>query len=379
MYSIVNRIDESSLSLAILFLSDIHLGHRNVSTKDLIESCWDIISRSGDLDIIIVPGDLFDRSISLSSDCAIRSILFVTDLKIHCSKRGISLVIMNGTPSHDRGQGVILRSILGSDYEIENGLIIYIDDVRSVNIKGLDIVFVPDKMAETSYEVSMKVKNLSEGKVYHLLVMHCAFGFQLPDFVDAFEETDFLKYTETFVVAGHHHKPDEFLVDGDPRILIPGSVGLLKHGEEEDVKGALVVQINTVEKTACYKRIENLDPAVFKTIDVSNMSVVDFEILAGNILKGTNRDCSICIKGFPTSPVFIAAGSFRTKFPGISITRAILESNGEKVVSEPTHKEKLSKPDSLSRETLGSSLVKRIAGSGQGTDNIFDIINEVVI
>ena len=134
--------------LKIAELSDVHLGHHKTHAKHIIENlnkAFPDNDTTGQLDIIWIAGDLFDRMLNLPSDSVSAITNWVSKFLMMCKRRDILVRVLEGTPSHDWKQAKLLVDInegsnINADLKYFTELSIeYIDKF------GINVLYVPDE------------------------------------------------------------------------------------------------------------------------------------------------------------------------------------------------------------------------------------------
>jgi len=247
-------------------LSDIHLGNNRNKTRDIVKNMTLELARHTDVDIIVIAGDLYDRILSLGSDEAIVSISFMTWLADHCSTHSIVLRLLEGTPSHDFGQGAVFQELLS-----ENPLLDfrYISDIEVEILpdSGISILYVPDEARHTVEEAMVDIHKARNGEDVDIAIMHGQFHYQLPfELASSYneDEFDFVRY---FIFIGHVHNHNP-----KGKIIPQGSFDRLSHGEDSP-KGYVRFRINP-NTGGSYQFIENKRAKKFDTITISTDDMV---------------------------------------------------------------------------------------------------------
>ncbi len=306
----------------IVSVSDIHLGHKNNDTvsilkmlnKELIES--NLISK---IEILIFAGDVFD-SLLLLNNAALPDIdLFFARLLRRCEQHNVIFRILEGTPSHDRGQSLrfkTLHEVIGSKADF-----LYVDNLRIEYIERFDcnILYIPDEWrlsnAETLEEVTvlMKEKKLSQ---VDITVMHGQFEYQIPvqgKDIPVHDEKAYQKLTRVIIFIGHVHTHS---LRG--KIAAQGSFDRLRHGEEEP-KGFLYV--NVINNHASVKFIENKAARIYKTIAVYGLDAVETSKKIEKALLGQPIDICLRIEAEPTHPVFTSFSQLEKQYPTVVFSK----------------------------------------------------------
>lgn len=266
-------------SLYSVCISDVHLGHGRIPTPLIAETLREAIrDRDGDRapDIIFIAGDLFDRPTLIGSEHYLPIRDAVEDLVRYCAENNIILRLLEGTPSHDDKQGVVVgRTIedlgLKINYKYHQTLTIeYLPEF------GINVLFLPDEWRhdpqDTWADVTTMLTEHGLEKVDYA-VMHGAFRYQLPTMLEksCHVESQWLDIVSRYIFIGHVH-----LATRKDRILAQGSLVQLEHGTGTDHGYVRVFDHGNPE----LDRVEfmPLPPkVVFKDYDISDMSDEEFE------------------------------------------------------------------------------------------------------
>lgn len=311
-----------------------------------------------DLDIIFIAGDLFDRLMEIMNSDVHEAMIFLGKLMRFCETYQIKLRILEGTPSHDRRQSLMSRTIFeilqpACDFKyIETLCIEKIEDL------GISVLYVPDEWRAdptvTYKEVVALLKQNNLTKV-QISIMHGMFRYQAPVGINipCHIEEDYLNITEWFINIGHHHTHTHF-----DRIIAEGSFDRLAHGEEEP-KGAIVCEVTPNEKRFTF--MENKDALIFKTIELKSKnldkSISQIEKVIGKIPE----DSMIRIKCAKDHPVSLGFDELKIRFPMYNFTKMNIDDTDEPHVVSQTL--------SVSRDYVPITI---------GRNNIVDLImNEV--
>lgn len=227
-----------------LFVSDVHLNHSRVPTEHILKNLRQVIFHDvafSKLDAIFIGGDLFDQITQLPDEVVDPIELWGVELLRACAKHNVILRILEGTPSHDRGQSRIIAKLnrilnIGADCR-------YVETLSIERIDSLDItvLYVPDEWrldpADTWSDVQGLLSKHQLEQVDYA-VMHGCFEFQLPPHLNlpTHRSDLYLKIVKRYISIGHHHVPRFY-----KRIFAQGSFDRLAHGEEHP-KGLVIVK-----------------------------------------------------------------------------------------------------------------------------------------
>lgn len=288
---------EKSCKLNIITLSDIHLGHRKNNTRNIVANILRMLpddAKMASTDAIFIPGDLFDKAVSLASDDAYEIITGIGYLLKLCEKHNIVLRILEGTPSHDWKQTRILDAI--NNY---GGANVDAKWVSTLSIEfhktlGISILYIPDEWKpdteDTWSDVVHLLKEHNLDKV-DVILMHGQFAYQLPEHVKAsFHEVDRYNAITNYVCyCGHVHTHS---VKG--KIVVPGSFDRLAHNEEGP-KGLIRSIIDLKLNTTTHVFDENRTAMVFKTINCCDMTLEKAFSLIDKHASRLPDDSHVCL------------------------------------------------------------------------------------
>lgn len=258
----------------IATVSDIHLHHDRVPAQVIIASLMREFpdnEETAELDAIIIAGDLFDKIMYVGSDnpdYALIHAWMVVFLEM-CSRLEIAVRILEGTPSHDRGQSKMMENI-NNDFELagmKKADLRYFDTVTVDwdDTLGMHILYVPDEVHPSPDKVweyvsqALSVKGLTQVDIG---VMHGMFDYQAPLNIklpthDSARYSQIVRY---FITVGHIH-----IASNKDNIYAQGSLERLSHNEE-GAKGHYRFHVENGTYTA--KFIENKKAVMQKTVDI---------------------------------------------------------------------------------------------------------------
>lgn len=313
-------IAERRRDLRIASFSDVHLGHGQTPTELIVENLRKAFpdnSKTGELDLILLGGDLFDSALAYQDEASIRTIEgWMCSLLFTCAKRNIVLRVLEGTKSHDRGQSSHFTKIIDMmnlklDYR-------YVTDISVEKHEGLgiSILYVPDFTTPETDSIWLRVQQaMKEAGVDHVgyANIHGAFTYQMPEIASvqmACHRMDrYLEIVDNYIFTGHIHLSSIY-----DRILCNGSFDRLAHGEEE-AKGhweALIRQNGEDD----FVFVENQNARLYKTIDVTGMDIdqalekIDREV-------PTRADSACRVLGERSHPIFTNLSRLKQAYPTI--------------------------------------------------------------
>ena len=231
-------------------------------------------------DLLVFGGDVFDTLLSMTDTCVNDILRFFQWTLAMCHQYNVTVRVMAGTHSHDRGQCSVLPH-LHHEHLFKNDLR-YIDTIRLEHIAHLDLrmLYLPDDLPYESADAVMRVVN---DQMHDLgweyvdyAVVHGWFKNVLPP-ISAHHPpivftTEQFAFVRRWVMAGHVHTPDVF-----DNVFYNGSTDRLCHGEEE-TKGCVWVE-QRGDGTTRLEFVENRGAAVYKTIDLTACGEIDDAVL----------------------------------------------------------------------------------------------------
>jgi len=259
------------------FVSDIHLGNRRTSAEHIVNNLREAFpnnAETGKLDIIFLVGDVFDSILTLPAEDVFIIQLWIHDLLKMCVQWDIVLVVLEGTPSHDRKQS---KEFIRINAMLDKPALCYYQDILSIlhlDKWDIDILCIPDEWRPTPEQTWEDVKALLKQhdlKAVDFTIMHGMFEYQLPRHVKlaCHKEDHYLNITRYYISIGHYHIMSRY-----DRIFAQGSFDRLAHGEEEP-KGHIRVTVygDKAETTDKVEFIKNLNAKLYKTFTVDKDNV----------------------------------------------------------------------------------------------------------
>lgn len=251
--------------------SDWHFFHRHVPTAETITSIRKyILPRIKDVDLFLLPGDVFERVVSLNDDDVQSVIELFVDIFIECYTHNVIFRIVRGTFSHDNHQNRLFLSLFKKlsipvDFKLIENI-----SVEKFDKLGISVLYLPDNLPfRTKAEVFHHVRTLFTANnisTVDYVVMHGEFehaGFIGEKHSNAYSYDDFNKICTGLILSGHIHKPTRF-----KNVVYAGSFNRLAHNEEE-AKGFWIISGNETEF------IENKEATRFVTVDYREDTQLD--------------------------------------------------------------------------------------------------------
>ena len=225
MNNIDNEIQQYNLSfiqdrgsIVAAHIADLHFPVMDPQKQYTIleEQFIQKIAQLPKLDLICIDGDIFDHKVSLSSDATLYASLFVSHLVEVAKVKQATLIILQGTLSHDANQlKMYYHYMERNDVDVR-----IVTNIRFEIVKNARVLCIPELygVAEEIYQ-----QFLFQSGFYDLCIMHGTIhGAVYGDNVGQgrlFHIEDFLNCAGP-IISGHIHKPqcidDHFYYCGSP-------------------------------------------------------------------------------------------------------------------------------------------------------------------
>lgn len=307
-----------------LVLSDIHLGARTTTAKEILANLFTFFSDFSDkgelakVDVVFIAGDLWDDTIDLSSEVVSLFIRWFTPFLKWCGRNDIKLRILEGTPRHDRKQSATVLQFaqsIGTKVDFK-----YIQALSIEKMEDLDltILYVPDECRPTADAVTRDIEAMlvdaSISKV-DLAIMHGMFKYQLgsiPMNAKVYDELWFLDHVKGYINIGHIHQASQH-----GRIVAQGSFDRLAHGEESPKGASLIKEVAPGEWINVF--IENASAKTYLSIKISG-SIEDALKKIDKVAFSVPDGSFIRIVGEPSHPLFQGFETLRQKYPTLTFS-----------------------------------------------------------
>lgn len=310
----------------------------------------------------VLAGDVFDNLLSLPDDCVSDIQMAAARIVRLCKDMNIVLLILEGTPLHDRHQSEVfvqqnerLKESTGVGCELY-----YVDTLSIVHINSLhlDILCVPDECRSTTQVAQEDIKELMRSKGLRQVdyaVMHGCFRYQVPQIAKdhiKFDEDFFLSIVKHLIWIGHIHQASQY-----ERILAAGSFDRLCHGDE-NVKGALKCRIKEDGTWSAYT-LENRGAKVYKSIVCNEDSVEDALIRIEKQVKKLVPGSYVQIETSGAKPILQAHDALSTRWP--DLVWSFLNRQTPKKSIEALQESKKYEPLIINPSTIQELCMKRMS------------------
>ena len=308
-----------SSDLSVASISDIHWGHRNTPTRSILENldtAFPDNDETGQLDIILMGGDQFDRLLPADDpDLELIKSWWNRFLRM-CAKRNICVRVMRGTPSHDWRQNWLLA--VEADHARIAVDVAFVDNlcIEYIQSLGIHVLYVPDEWRNNDTDATWKdvqseltARGLTQ---VDFSIVHGCFTYQLPDHVTVPRHIPerYMEITRGYVLAAHVHKPSVY----GQNLVVNGSFDRISHGEEED-KGHWRIRYNptTGERSAQFQ--VNRNARLYVTVQCTGMPLEDALATIRERVATLPHEANVRIRAARTDPIANALELMRKDYP----------------------------------------------------------------
>jgi UDP-2,3-diacylglucosamine pyrophosphatase LpxH len=357
----MNIASKTRNGLRIAFVSDIHLGHANNSASEIIKNlqiAFPDNSETGELDMIVLVGDVFDGLLYLTDDDVWAIKYWVTSFLRLCKKHDIVLRVLKGTPSHDWEQSEIFANTnsiaeIGTDIKYVKVL-----SIEYIERFGITALYVPDEVNPSTEKTLSQVHELLQAKGLDQVdyaFMHGQFEYQLPDFVAApkHDSAAYLRIVKYLISIGHVHTFSRF-----ERIIAQGSFDRLSHGQEEP-KGHVRAFVRGVDDYDVVF-VENEGAKRFVTVNCLGMSIDDTIKEVDNVVTDLPAGSYTRIRVNHDNPILESMDILIRRHPLFTWGK-IVENNTETNENERIVEETIFEPITITRDNIEELLIERMA------------------
>ena len=312
------------MNLKIQSVSDVHWGHRRLDgehMRSVMQHLFPFNTRTAELDLIVIPGDFFDAAMYLPDGKVDDAITWITLFLDFCRKHGIVVRVLEGTPSHDRGQPKIFAKLgaainLNAEKQLD---IRYVDTLSTEYHEKLDrwFLYIPDECRPTTDEIWQDVvETLRTSGIDQVdyILMHGMMDYQCPPGVHSgyHKLKDYQSITKRWAFCGHIHQASK-----RDKFLVAGSTDRTCHGDEL-TKGCWYVEERDDSDHVVF--LDNPKAILYKTFIVEDMSVPELHTLLTD--KGVLDypvDSNIRLKATKHSPIHLAIDEVKQQYPNLNI------------------------------------------------------------
>lgn len=349
--------------IRIACFSDIHLGHRDNDTVDILNMLsTEIFEKNllSKIDLLIFAGDIFDRLLQLDYPALAEIDYWFAKLFRHCSEKNVLIRVLEGTPRHDRGQPKRLEtiwSLTGSTCDF-----LYVDTLKIERIDRFDmqVLYIPDEYLPRTDQILEAVQMLYKEKGIEqvdIAIMHGQFEYQAPVGVEGIPVHNseiYQKLVKTAIFIGHVHTHSR-----RGKIVAQGSFDRLRHGEEEP-KG--YVYANIKNGKAQFHFIENKQARIYKTVQVYGLDTEQTSLKIKQALLGMPLNTCLRIEAEPTHAIFANIAELARQYPTIRFTKLAKDrTTGVESITPVSNEFTHWQPVSINKNNIEELVMERLA------------------
>lgn len=370
--------------LKIAVASDLHLGHSRNKANSIIKSLNDAFpdnEETGELDIIFLAGDVFDRELTFPNEDVLDIQLWADRLLKICAKRDIVLRVLEGTPSHDWKQSVCFENILKiNNYPVDFKYITQLS-IERIERFDINVLYIPDEWGISAKDTLDQVRKLLQVNNLEKVdygVFHGQFDYQatwedksnLKDTI-SHDSEQYLNIVKQYIFIGHIHTHS-----CNDRIIAQGSFDRLSHGQEEP-KGHVRSIVSADDRKFFF--VENKQARIYKTINCKDVSLQDtLEYIKKKVDKFPDQS-NIRIKADSLHPIFSNMNLLIRMYPTIIWTKESKAKKDKKlaVIEKPKHEAAIT----ISKDNVSFLLRNRMIRSNvdmQQIDKSIDLLNRLL-
>lgn len=219
-----------------------------------------------DFDILAICGDITDSKYMSNNPIISYTVTLINDIVNLCRMKNATLIIIDGTQSHDNGQLSLFYHYM-QDPSVDVRIV---EQMQFEMVKGLKILCIPERYGLPEEEYN---KFLFESGRYDLCLLHGTFKGSIKG-----SEVSSLKSNHAPVFAinsfcncagpilmGHYHVPGCY----EEYAYYNGSALRFRFGEEEE-KGFLVTLFNPTTRRH-YTELIPIDSYIYNTININHL------------------------------------------------------------------------------------------------------------
>ena len=267
-------------------IADIHFGCIDPKTEyDILnEQFLNKLEEMNVLDIVSINGDLFDHKFMANSDAVIYSIYFVQRLIEICRIKNATLILINGTESHDSNQLKLFIPYM-NDTTVDVRVVTHI---QFVYVKGKKILCIPEEYGKgDDYYNEYLINNGG----YDACYMHGTFKGSIPmknernlsgNREPVFDILDF-GFCKGPIISGHVHVANTYEND----FYYCGSPIRYSFGEEKE-KGFIIL-IHNIKTRQYLIHYEPIYSFRYDTVNLDNILDMDPNDIIGYINSLVNN------------------------------------------------------------------------------------------
>ena len=365
----------------VAWSQDHHLFHRRLKTDNILDFLEHLVPESGPIAetmaMYVIGGDFWDHLYSNVYDDDYEKVVQYIAWRLKTArKQGYSVRVLKGTPSHDRDQSKLWKTI--NDVLEEPADLRYVDTLSIEHHPILGhILYIPDNWKPSADEVWEDVcDELRKHNIEKVdwIFCHFAFKHQLPEIVreksnNLHDPERYSAICRKYIFVGHIHIRSHFL-----NIISASSVDKMTFGDD-GLKGGL--------RAHCYSKhidiefVNNKHTRVMSTINVEKMTLDEIVNKLQSKIEKDGTYSSYRLVCSKTHEVNFNVKNLNTHFNPVEIVTEDINSKPKNHLTQMKERKKLSTAIDLSNHSAKIQLIKRIGvemndGIQDKLDKLFD-------
>jgi len=347
-------------------LGDVHLGHHQTPTTKIIQNLDKYCTNDRvlkDVDLLIITGDLYDRLLHNADENVHHINAWITRLLYRCAYLDVVLRIVEGTPSHDRGQPrFFLEQAVNAKVKLDLHYASKLE-IEYIERFGIHVLYIPDKWRsdsnETYNEARLEMKKQGIDKV-DFVIMHGAFEYQLPSIVKepTHDSPSYLAMVRYFILIGHVHLRTRL-----DRILAAGSYDRICHNEENP-KGYYDVTVRA-EDDHDVVFVPNSGAKRYITVECAGLDTKELNVTVRNAVDGLPKGSAVRLRSAPTDAAAGDLSEWATTYPHYDWTFAAVKSEAQRTsVLDSFLKTDMAQFANITPESIESLAVEELKRQG---------------
>lgn len=257
-------------TLIEIHIADIHFGVVDPAKEyAILEEQFLTKIEMLNIDILSIDGDLFDHKFMANSPVIMYGIKFIDRCADICRRKGATLVLLNGTESHDSGQLKLFYQYL----EVPNLDVRIIETAKFEYIKGARILCLPEEYGKGKEYYEALLYNEEYDSVFmHGTIKGSVYGANAENLGSSKYPIFDLKSFSSCkgpIISGHVHTPGCF----ETYMYYCGSPIRFRFGEEEE-KGFIIL-LHNLDTRMHYVNFEPIKSFRYDTITIDALQMAD--------------------------------------------------------------------------------------------------------
>ena len=378
----VNSITTDNKEIRLAVVSDIHLGNKRTKTEFVIANLDKYLSNDtflSSIDLLFIAGDVYDELLNAASDEVAMIDQWIGRLLRKCHRYGVTVRVLAGTPSHDRGQSRRFETINELNHRSGKRMakLRYVDvlEIEYLQEYDMHVLYVPDEWSNSTQDTLDQVRALlakKQLKSVDIAIMHGNFQYQLPagiGHIPMHDEEAYSEIVSRLIFIGHIHVTSCY-----GKIYAQGSFDRSAHNEEE-AKGFMKAVLSKDAYTVQF--IENKDAARYLTIRCENSDVATCLMEIAEQVSDVKPGANMRIDAHFSNPIHSNLSVVKERWPEYQWT-SVVRGTIKKIHEQLIDHKAIYVPVVLDRLTLHTAMADRLTQRGYTSTVVQDCSNQLL-